>query len=589
MSGASFWAKGSQNVKTATVSRPVMAETPPKVTEAATEPKKGVLLKRKYISNSIGASANIAGTANGIGKITEPIYQAKRTNWADSDEDDDAEFLASFTSSATEPRVQELEHVVTTKNSRIGELISTLAARDGRISDLEGLLKEKNDHIADLETNVEVKVARIRELQVENQNQYLQLQEFVAEIDEKDRCISKLEHQLEEKTAAIRELEMDSGSQTQASTDDIDTTDEKLVKDPASTTAEPTDILSTDGLENKPAKHVSEDPQVIELPKVKLTPASATVEVNTNSETSTKEMPGPSPNLAEFPHYVLPKTVKTLPPPPPAPKLKLGIDLSKFGKKPAAKPLEPKKTNDLAAPVSSYGYSSKQHTKTDVIPKINPSRDVRTMKHIERALFANGPEVIVMMNDKQLATLPKYIFMQCSTKANKHFTENPSATTMAFEANSMEEEAAKAHLRWMDEMTFQGRVYSLTLSSNEQNDVKNLNICRAARVLGINNIYVGHFTRVFCDRLRSQQASMSFMSLVAELAYPDNDPIFDCMAHNLASMRVRGTMSKELDATLLGKYANLKDKIEKIEKRMIDKRKSDAKKAAGTKKSSLPK
>ncbi|KAF2125704.1 hypothetical protein P153DRAFT_369716 [Dothidotthia symphoricarpi CBS 119687] len=263
----------------------------------------------------------------------------------------------------------------------------------------------------------------------------------------------------------------------------------------------------------------------------------------------------------------------------------MGIDMSKFGKKhafkPAVKPTEPKKTSDI--PVSSYGLSSKQRVKTDAVPKINPTFDIRTMTHAERVLFANGPEVAVMMGDTKLAMLAKYVLMQCSAKAYRHFTENPNATTMTFKADSMDMDAAKAHLQWMDEMTFQGRVYSLTLHGDEKNDVKNLNICRAARVLGMNNIYVGHFTRTFCDRIRSQKASPAFISLVADLAYPENDPIFECLANNLVNMRVRSAMPKGLEA-LLEKHAHLRGKMEKIEKRMMDKRRAEPKKVEGVRK-----
>jgi hypothetical protein len=143
------------------------------------------------------------------------------------------------------------------------------------------------------------------------------------------------------------------------------------------------------------------------------------------------------------------------------------------------------------------------------------------------------------LGDEILTTLPKYILMQTSHKAFKHFTDNSDATTFVLLAGSMDKGAAKAHLEWMKEMTYQGRVYSVTLHYDEKFDDENLQICRAARVPGHNNMYVGHFTKIFCDRIRSNTASSEFLNKIAVLSYPEDDPLYDCLANNLANLRAR--------------------------------------------------
>jgi len=126
-------------------------------------------------------------------------------------------------------------------------------------------------------------------------------------------------------------------------------------------------------------------------------------------------------------------------------------------------------------------------------------------------------------------------------------------------------------------MTYQDRVYSVTLHSDEKFDDKNLQICRAARVLGLNNMYVGHFTKIFCDRVRSNTASYDFLNKIAALAYLENDPLYDCLANNLANLRARKASKDpaELEA-LLQKHTGLKARVEKIEERM---RKKEGRKA----------
>jgi hypothetical protein len=81
-----------------------------------------------------------------------------------------------------------------------------------------------------------------------------------------------------------------------------------------------------------------------------------------------------------------------------------------------------------------------------------------------------------------------------------------------------------------------------------------------------------------CDRVRSG-APIDLMSLICELAYPSNDPIFDCLANNLANHHLSKTTKKPADLEpLLAKYPHLAYKMAKIERRIKDSRDGDKRK-----------
>jgi hypothetical protein len=216
------------------------------------------------------------------------------------------------------------------------------------------------------------------------------------------------------------------------------------------------------------------------------------------------------------------------------------------------------------------------------VPAIDPSKDIRHMGHSERVLFANGPEIDVMLGDTKLATLPKYILMQCSTKANKYFTDHADATSITFPESSMEAEFAKLHLSWMDEMTYQGRVYSVTL--NAELDARNVKICQAARAMGLNNTYVGHFTKILCDKIRTNTSSTEFMSMICEVANAENDPVFECLVNNLANQQMNKTAAREPEelALLSEKFPLFKEKMDVISHRVKNARAGDRRKARAT-------
>lgn len=508
---ATSWAAKSGDVK--------LSQAPAQVAEPTTArgtPKKNSMALNGEPSPPLLdiSTDNILGTTNGV----------KKSNWADSDGEED--FLTSFTSTE---RVKELEETVT--------------AKDARITDLTTAVQEKDTRIAELESTLD-------ELQKENHKQFLHVQKLVAEVDEKDRRIAALETEVDQHCATIAELGVGENSTQVSSHQAAPATN--AADTPAATTVKVKAQHETIDT-NKQAEPAAQT-------AIKAAPTDTNALVSPSAKTVSTKAAGPSVNFSAFPVFATPVTVKHTAPPPPAPKLKMPVDLSKFVKKLAAKSAAPKKKVEA---------TSDETAKDGPAPKIDPTSDIRMKRREERALFANGPKVQVKMGDTGLSTVPKYVLMQCSHKAFKHFTDDPDANTFTLAAGSMDEAAAKAHLEWMNEMTYQGRVYSVTLHSDEKFDDKNFQICRAARVLGLNNVYVGHFTKIFCDRIRSNTASYEFLHKIAALAYPENDPLYDCLANNLANLRTRNAVEKpaELEA-LLKKHTGLKARVEKIEERM---------------------
>lgn len=552
-SPSAFWAQKRNVVKSSDSPTPPIAEPPkPKPAETSST-KKGLVLK---------------GTANGATKTSTPTSSnGKKTDWADSEDED--EFLTGF---SKPPRVITLENEVARKDARIGELEAVVGIKDVRIGELEGQVEEQSHVISSLQTHVEDYSALVSDLKHGQSEQSLYVQELVAEVDEKGRRIGQLEVELDEKGAIIRDLEMKAVAQTRVSTEKVEAhtavqpqraiTEPAEVKNGESKVAPTTKADNADtagAIEAQPETHATTATDFPTIEKAKETP-------------STNSAPEPVFGMSDFPVFATPATIKVAPPHKVPKKLTFPIDFSKYGKKSStvAKQAEPKKGRGTPA---TFGLASKQQrTKTDAVPNFNPSLDIRQMPHNERVVYANGPDVTVNMGNVKLANLPKYVLMQCSGKAYKYFSEKPDATSITFPANSMDADAAKAHLTWMDEMTYQGRVYSVTLNTDPKFDQKNLKICRAARVMGLNNSYVGHFTKQLCDRIRNGEASAEFTALVCDLAYPENDPIFECLANNLVNQLIRKTKKPEDLTALLSKHDNLKQKMEEIEQRRSKKR-----------------
>jgi hypothetical protein len=80
------------------------------------------------------------------------------------------------------------------------------------------------------------------------------------------------------------------------------------------------------------------------------------------------------------------------------------------------------------------------------------------------------------------------------------------------------------------------------------------------------------------------------MAKIVELFYPENDPIYKCLADNIAYHRFRGDAKEPEKLNLfVGKYADLKAKVEKIEMGLKKKREGVAKASKGGKVAPSPK
>ena len=119
--------------------------------------------------------------------------------------------------------------------------------------------------------------------------------------------------------------------------------------------------------------------------------------------------------------------------------------------------------------------------------------------------------------------------MQVSSKAFKHWSDNPTAQSIKFDAGAMTKDALNIQLEWITMHTHCNRVFSVSLK--QENGMRhNLELVRSARVLGLHSMYMGHFTRLYCQQIRDGP-SEELIDLVEELSYTDTDtdPIFDCL------------------------------------------------------------
>jgi hypothetical protein len=572
---ASFWAAGNSKIKTAESTTPFFTEAPSKPKQTTTtQQKKGLVFKSmNVVTNGYNNDATKGKS------LTSSLANGSKIDWADADDDDEKCYVPTpFTKQLKDPRITTLEATVTVKEERIQELEATVVTKVLRIEELEDTVEDKEHRIGNLEAMLDEKDTQIEVQKKENNNQYLHVQELVGEVDERDRRIKNLEAEISEKSALIRDLEQktDSGPKAPTKAAQVVGKDEVKIDVPnASTSPDVEDATSKTVEANSAASETaSSNSRVVDTPQ-------SEVDTEQTTETSTEELQqtpstkirDPSVCESNFPTFVTKETLKVVPPAPQPKKLSFPIDFSKYGKKSAAPSVVKKSPATPKTGSASWGHTSKQaRIKTDAVPRFDPSADIRHMSHGERVVFANGPDVMVKMGEVELATMPKFILMQCSGKAYQYFTVNPEVTTWVFPADSMDVDAANAHLAWMDEMTYQGRVYSITLNTNPSLDRKNLHICRAARVMGLNNTYVGHFTKQFCDRIRNKDVSPEFLNMVCDMAYPGNDPIFECLANNLVNQKLGGGLQDTavLDK-LVAKHPLLKEKMAVIEKRINNK------------------
>jgi hypothetical protein len=579
---ASFWAAKSDDVKS--------------LMPRSHEPVRTAGQTRK-------SSAAVNGT-NGTPPVpqshssleTSPGGSTVKTSWADSD--DESEYPA-----LTSPlrRVKELESTVSAKNSQLIDMTTALQEKDAKTTELKATVESQQPLINSAQATAMASTKQVKELEKENHKQFLHIQKLVAEVDEKDRRIAILEFKVDEHCATISRLDESlQKNEVEPALQEEQNTVEGLQKD------EPDSAVSLQQ-EQRLVESLQEDeteatPQHKQSIVERLQRANATSDVPDEHQTveeiksidtapvqpvdaTMAESAGPVANTSEFPVYSNMATVKKTAAPPAAPKLKMAIDMSKYAKKrgPATtpKPTVTEKQMDKVAPVVP--------NKDVPAPKIDVYSDIRTMPLHQRALFANGSKVQVKMGDDTLATLPKYLMMQCSHKAFKYFTDSPEASTLDFPANSMHPAATTKIFKWMEDMAHRGGAFSVSLYHGEKADEKNLHISRAARVLGLHNMYVGHFTRTYCNRIRAG-ITIDLMVKIVELFYPENDPIYKCLADNIAYHRFRADAKEPEKLNLfVGKYADLKAKVEKIEMGLKKKREGVAKASKGGKVAPSPK
>ncbi|KAL1797588.1 hypothetical protein ACET3X_004194 [Alternaria dauci] len=569
----SFWAAGNDKIKSAESPNPKIAEAPPKP-KPGPQQKKGLVLKG--MSNG--------HITNGGSSCTSPkpavVTNGKKADWAD--DDDDNSFIAEFM--RQDPKIASLETTVALKEERLKELEAVVVTKTLRVAELEGAIQDKNCHISDLQAEVQEKDSKIELLKKENSDRTLQNQELLREAEEKDNQIKKLEADLEEKTVTIRSLEQESASLVALPTNDAVLATENDPRNEASEvikTDGPDDVTESETEADKTASDISDSFELVDPPtneetgKIKEQETGAATTEESKETDPMEKSRGPSFGESEFPTFVTKDTMKVVPPAPKPRTLTFPIDMSKYGKKSAVsfttRNVRPSPNmTQKNGHTTPWGQSSRQaRHKNGAMPEFNYSADIRHMPHGKRILFGNGPEVTVKLGNVKLATVTKYILMQCSFKALEYFTKEPEATSWVLPADSMDVDSATAHLKWMDEMTYQSRIYSLKFQTEHVHDKKNLQICHASRVLGLNNMYVAQFTKHFCDRIRAQDVSTEFMDLVCQLAYPENDPIFDCLANNLVNQKKVGNAKGTADLEkLVTKYALLKEKVDKIEKRL---------------------
>ncbi|KAF2449838.1 hypothetical protein P171DRAFT_200587 [Karstenula rhodostoma CBS 690.94] len=461
---------------------------------------------------------------------TSPVTPSTATSWADSVEEDEAE-AASYGYGVGQKSHEYtlMASTVARQAKRLEETESTVDQQAQRIVELNTETKGQAFRIEQLEVAIDEKSARLVELEASTVDQEARIANLVHQVDKEARRATRLAEELEKKAAIIQQLELqiaenvsmpDSDSATEVEVDDGSVAATPQPKpeafpavaefgkidapavDPKDTTAGAIGVTP-----EKPAKSQAASPVDGDFPALSPT------------EFPALGKPTPVRDLRRSP-FVTADNIRKMPPPPPARTLKFGIDPSKFQKKPASGP-------------GKFIFGSRRATEGP--PKIDLNKDIRHMSKEEREPFGYGPTAQIVMGNETVAALPKYIFMQVSYTAFKHWTENPTAQTIKFEAGSMTKGALNIQLDWITMHTHCNYVFSISLNK-DNSDRHNLELIRCARVLGLHSMYMGHFTRLYCQKVRDGP-SKELVALVEELAYNDDDPIFDCLANWLAMQR----------------------------------------------------
>ncbi|KAL1600546.1 hypothetical protein SLS60_006932 [Paraconiothyrium brasiliense] len=521
-SSAAFWAKNAHKLGQL---RGVLPPSPDQETKPTEPTPAEASVSKQFGSGHVFKAKKDCGTkspeysssAFTSTATASPLSLSTATSWADSVEEDEAQADAAAAGYGAgrnfqhAKRIQELETTVIYQAKRIVNLEGDMKDKDAHIEQLTSAVNEQKGHMSQLEANVIDRDTRITDL--------------TGQLDEEVRRIKTLEEELQKKMVLIQDLELHI-AETISVPDSSSLTE---VEEDAEEESLPTPAQESRTI---PMAEAREDIRSPEDTTAGALAAEVEAKTPVKPETvnsSEEEFPALSP--VDFPAlgsptpvrdlqrspFVTAENIKKVPPPPPARILKLGIDPSKFQK-------------STAGQGGRFMFGSRRANEGP--PNIDTSKDIRRMSKEEREPFGYGPTVQIIMGNETAASLPKYMFMQVSSKAFNHWTANPSALTIKFDAGSMTKEALNIHMEWITMHTHCSRVYSVSLKP-ENSDRHNLELVRCARVLGIHSMYMGHFTRLYCQKVRDGPTD-ELVALIEELAYTDDEPIFECLANNMA-------------------------------------------------------
>ncbi|KAF9741702.1 hypothetical protein PMIN06_001389 [Paraphaeosphaeria minitans] len=466
-----------------------------------------------------------------------PVTPSTTMSWADYDSEDEEEHQAKAEAEAEANDDHQTCHessamasTVACQAKRLEETEATVKQQARRIDELSGKIEVHASRIVQLQATVSERTARVADLEVTATDKDARIVDLIRQADEEAHRAMQLEEELEKKYKIIERLQLqmaentsipDSGSATEVEVDEG--ADGPALSQPGPKTSpialEPKKL---DGFVN-PADTTSGAMETIPMKPAKSHAASTAADDDfpalSPAEFPALGTPTPVRNLRLSP-FVTAENIKQMPPPPPARTMKMAVDLSKYKKQPAGGP-------------KKFVFGSRRATEAP--PKIDVSKDIRTMPKEERERFGCGPTVQIIMGNETVAAVPKYAFMQVSLKAYKHWTDNGTAAAIKFEGGSMSKDALNIVLDWMTMLTYCKSVFSIKLKP-ENSDRQNLQLVRCARVLGLHPMYVSQFTRGYCEKLRDGP-SKELVALIEELAYTEDDPIFDCLANCMAMGR----------------------------------------------------
>lgn len=574
---SSFWSKIGQQHGAHAHSPAPAPKTPagPAAVRADATKKSGLI--NKHRGGTKRQSPSHATISSGSVSTISPVTPVTSTSWADSVEEDDAQaraFVANQSTLHELPQDSLMVGIVAHQTKRMEAMGITVSDQAKRIEELNATIAQQTERIVQLQEDVDNKVGYIEKLNMS--------------LQEKEKCVIELENKVdrqEKDIVGLTNQAMEEALRVQCLNDGIQSKNARLqeLEGKISTTLDMPNSDSSIKLGESLEENLHSEPTFEDLPASYTTDVAHLPEdtiagateftpesVASNKREGTHHIDGEFPLLSpiEFPTlgaptparnltrsvFVTAENIKKVPPPPPAKKLTLGIDPSKFQKKPLAtsgqKPMHGSRRVDNGPPA------------------IDPSKDFRRMSKAQREQFGYGPIVQIVLGSETVASLPKYAFMQVSYKAHEYWTKNPNSVGMKFQANAFTLTALGIQLEWITMHTHCNKVFSVTLKHNDS-DRHNLELVRCARALGIPGMYMAHFTRKYCQAVRDGPSDV-LVALIEELAWDETDPIFDCLANNWA-MRCSKANAEELSSWTmkLDRLPKIAAKMQQIQARKM--------------------